>query len=160
MTKEQFEEISNRKYAEDRIVYIVFKGDEKATALHIVYDDEWLLAHNNLKDIYETKEDAEWEHEFGNIMWTEKLELPTWEQIQPDTEDDSTTFIFNSRDGTEYVLTATDCGDDDFYDWAIEVYSTSGDFNRVFDFTYDGYLEACRFCKKLFLGEELWQKNG
>ena len=155
MTEEQFEEISRRKYAEDRIVYIVFKGDEKATALHIVYDNEWLLAHKHLKDVYETKEDAEWEAEFGNVQWIERLELPTWEQIQPESENDSITLTFNSKDGTEYVLSVTDYGDDDFYDWTIEVYSTSSDFSHDFPFNYDGYLEACRLCKKLFLGEQL-----
>ena len=82
MTKERFEEIRRRKYAEDRIVYIVFKGDEKATALHIAYDNEWLVARKHLKDVYENKEEAEWVAEFGNVTRTEKLELPTWEQFK------------------------------------------------------------------------------
>ena len=155
MTKEQFEEISKRKYVEDRIVYIVFKGYKEATPLHIAYDNEWLFAHKRLKDVYETKEDAEWEAEFGNLTRTEKLVLPTWKQIQPDAENDSTTFTFNSKDGIEYVLSVADYGDDDFYDWTIEVFSTSSDFSHEFPFTYDGYLEACRLCKKLFLGEQL-----
>lgn len=80
MTKERFEEISKRKYAEDRIVYIVFKGDEKATALHIVYDNEWLLARKHLKDLYETKEEAEW-HYKTHAERTERFDPPMWKDI-------------------------------------------------------------------------------
>lgn len=98
------------------------------------------------------KEEIKWRLEFGNVTRTEKLEFPTWEQIQPESESDSTTFTFNSKNGTEYRLLVADYGDDDFYDWTIEVYSASNDFSRDFPFTYDGYLEACQLCKKLFLG--------
>lgn len=153
MTKKQFEEISKRKYAEDRIVYIVFEGDEKATALHIVYDNEWLLARKHLKDLYETKEDAEWAHEFGNIQWIERLELPTWDKIwyEMDISDgDNVIFTFNAKDGTKCTLSVIDMGDDDFSDWTM-VLEKQGKEIYYFDYTRDGYLEACRLCKKLFL---------
>ena len=105
-------------------------------------------------NVFATKEDAEFELEFGNITRTEKLELPNFDEI--DTGNGDTVIcLFNSKDGTEYTLAVDDFGDGDSYDWTISVSDHRKDFWEDFDFTYGGYLEACRLCKKLFLGEEL-----
>lgn len=80
MTKEQLEKIRKRKYAEDRIVYTVFDNDEEATALHIVYDNELLVAYMMLERVYETKEEAEW-HYKTHAERTQRFEPPMWKDI-------------------------------------------------------------------------------
>lgn len=81
MTGERFNEIRKRKYAEDRVVYTVFAGDKKATALNIVNDDEWFMAIALLNEVYETKEEAEWYCKM-NKSRIEKFEPPMWEEIK------------------------------------------------------------------------------
>ena len=81
MTEERFNEIRKRKYAEDRVVYTVFAGDKKATALNIVNDDEWFMAIALLNEVYETKEEAEWYCKM-NKSRIEKFEPPMWEDIK------------------------------------------------------------------------------
>lgn len=95
------------------------------------------------KYIFATKEEAEWQLEFGNITRTEKLELPTWEQMQ------------------ENIDWGIDCANRDWYLLKsrghsiirIEDWNSNGIYEKPL--TYENYLEACRLCKKLFLGEEL-----
>lgn len=81
MTKERLEEIRHRKYAEDRIVYTVFEGDEKATALHIVYDNELFVAYMMLERVYETKEEAEW-YAKTYAERIERFQPPMWKDIK------------------------------------------------------------------------------
>lgn len=102
-----------------------------------------LLGVYKLDQIFATKEEAELELEFGNITFTEKLKLPSWEQIQ------------------ENIDWGIDCAN---RKWCllksrghsiirIEDWNSNGIYEEPL--TYENYLEACRLCKKLFLGEEL-----
>ena len=116
-----------------------------------------------LKNLFETKEKAEWELEFGNITRTERLELPEWEDL------------FNPK----LIKANCLCGDD-YFSWKyrdLEICKTKVDealvlmvFNWrrtlkhrgdkwlwedvgiVFQepLTYENYIKACRLCKKLF----------
>lgn len=84
------------------------------------------------------KKDTEWEFEFGNITRTEKLELPTWERFKAYSY-----FGFAGKNIYHCYM------ENDINEKNERVISVCG---KEFDFTYDGYLEACRLCKKLFLG--------
>ena len=110
---------------------------------------------NDFENLFETKEEAEWELEFGNIARTETLNLPTWKKIKRKP----TIINFMSKDcrlcklclgeivavignrtksaKKRYVCVRID--KDDHY----------------FERTEKGYIEACELCRKLFLGEEV-----
>lgn len=106
-----------------------------------------LLGVYKLDKIFSTKEDAEWQLEFGSIERTEKLELPTWEQFKKDK-----IFNFVGIDWTFYELHNRRRN-------KLQLdYSYDNDYyipEKEWKLTYENYLEACRLCKKLFLGEEL-----
>ena len=103
--------------------------------------------------LFETKEEAEWELKFGNITRTETLRLPSWEEAQDKD------FHFCYLYQVEHFC---------FY---IDIYNFTNEFrircshgihldDYVFDKTFDlrdkeNYIEACKLCKKLFLGEEV-----
>ncbi len=97
---------------------------------------------DKMKWLFATKEEAEWQLEFGNIERREKLELPTWEQAQ------------------ENIDWGIDCANRDWYLLKlrghsiirIEDWNSNGIYEKPL--TYENYLEACRLCKKLFLGEK------
>jgi transcriptional regulator with XRE-family HTH domain len=82
-------------------------------------------------------EALDWEKEFGNIVRTERLVLPTWE----DFWNSGQTIWFTGKDGGQYGLSQ---------------------YNReiLLNDTYIGYLDkesyynACRKCKDIFLGEK------
>lgn len=96
-----------------------------------------------ISNLFATKEEAEWELEFGNITRTEKLELPTWERF---TKNPYHPYFTITGKYTHHGYVEVD-----FNAKNEKVISVCG---KYFDFTYAGYLEACRLCKKLFLGEE------
>ena len=93
----------------------------------------------HLNDIYETKEDAEFALEFQNIPRTETLNLPTWKKFKKDES-----FQFSDKYGS---------------DWDLYIYSSgiivllNGNKTYYFNNSKQGYLEACKIAKKLFLGE-------
>lgn len=103
---------------------------------------------NELKDsvgvisnLFETKEEAEWELEFGNITRTEKLELPTWKEVQNGKRYcfDDKYHTHNYMFGKSYLI--KNC----------IIVGINGSADNKFDCNYDGYINACRLCKKLFL---------
>lgn len=98
-----------------------------------------------IKDIYnyfdrllfETKEDAEWFLEFGNITRTEKLELPSWEEFW----NSGKTIWFIGKDGGQYAISQYSRGillNDEYI----------GYLNK------ESYIKACHIAKKLFIGDE------
>lgn len=93
--------------------------------------------------VFATKEDVEFELEFGNITWTETLKLPTWEQMQKIER-----FDFKGKDGYRYTMNFMS---------GFKTLAVTGIISNKYygEATYENYLEACRLCKKLFLGEEL-----
>lgn len=107
--------------------------------------DGWHNEYYSIDELFATKEEAEWKLEFGNITRTEKLELPTWEQFKKDK-----CFTFFGIDWTFYELHNRRRN-------KLQLdYSYDNDYYRPekeWKLTYENYLEACRICKKLFLGE-------
>lgn len=99
--------------------------------------------------LFETKEEAEWQLEFGNITRTETLELPTWEEVCKRKEEMKCwgRKTIAEFDGEEVNIVVPVSQPDKTY---IEIY---GRFCRLF--TKENYTEACRLAKKLFLGEEV-----
>ena len=95
------------------------------------------------KYLFATREEAEWQLEFGNITRTEKLELPTWEKMQ-----EIERFDFKGKDGHRYTM---------YFISGFRTLAITGIIRNEYygEATYENYLEACRICKKLFLGEEL-----
>lgn len=97
--------------------------------------------------IFATKEEAEWELEFGNITRTEKLELPTWEKAK----NGDLYWGFTGRDRTGYILrtfSGFGCG------WTIGFICVKDIKDKaIFEvpLTKENYIKACRLCKKLFL---------
>lgn len=92
-----------------------------------------------LSDLFETKEDAKWFVEFGCIERTERLELPTWEEIQKYKR-----FDFKDKYNHSYTLhyisgfkTLAISG------WSTEYYAPA---------TKENYTLACRKARELFLG--------
>ena len=81
ITEERLKQIRRRKYAEDRIAYIVHWGVGKVETLHIVYDDELAIAYMYSEDIYETKEQAEWALRTV-AQHTQRFDPPMWKEIE------------------------------------------------------------------------------
>ena len=108
--------------------------------------------HKYFKNLFETLEEAEWHKEFSCIERTERLELPTWEELQRKTEH----YInFNTKRWTRCWLAI-----DMPYKKSIgKILITYADSNNDYYIIYDGrltkenYIFACRKCKELFLGE-------
>lgn len=134
---------------EKRIVELNLQENEPEIDNYLLYFwDKYLVEHRyDLESIFATKEEAEWQLEFGNITRTEKLELPTWEQFKKNE-----CFTFFGIDWTFYELHNRRRN-------KLQLdYSYDNDYYRPekeWKLTYENYLEACRLCKKLFLGEEL-----
>ena len=93
-----------------------------------------------LKYLFETKEEANFASEFQNIQRTETLNLPTWKKFKKDES-----FQFSDKDGS---------------DWDLYIYSSgiivllNGNKTYYFNNSKEGYIEACKTVKKLFLGEK------
>ena len=104
-----------------------------------------------LSDLFETKKDAEWHKEFGCIERTEKLELPTWEELFKEdrvlgcyTQEFG---IVKNRSFIGVVLLGVD--------FANEIVEVCIGSNQLFveKLTKENYIKACLKAKELFLGE-------
>lgn len=100
----------------------------------------------NIEQLFETREEAEWQSEFSNITRTETLKLPTWEEFCK-----APNLKFCGAEHNLYHLFSDlkwlwleQVVDED---WTIGLY-----LERA---TKENYIEACRLAKKLFLGEEI-----
>lgn len=110
-----------------------------------VYSNTSMMGNNHyLINLFETKEQAEWHKEFGNITRTEKLWLPPYEEVMCDLK------------GKRGVYTVAE--NDDFF---LEVFidNEHPKLSQIwvlglFDMplTKENYILACRKCKELFLG--------
>jgi hypothetical protein len=108
----------------------------------------------SLDDLFETKEDFEWHRQFGCIERTERLELPTWEELQNKRE-----FYlgFNNKEGIVRYYLAIDMPYQKDYGAILISYSDANNYTIIcFDkiATKENYTLACRKCKELFLGEK------
>ena len=154
ITKERLEELIK----EGAVIYDIFRGDIYPVNLLslIKYGDIGFEYHNDyyhcdicrtLSDFYETREDAEWEIEFGRIVRTERLELPTWEEISRDLQNVSVgTYIVREFDDYILFVLFRMSGKKEIY-----IRSTIGE--EFWEFTKGNYTLACRKAKELFLGE-------
>lgn len=102
----------------------------------------------SLGNLFETKEKAEWELEFGNITRIETLSLPSWEELQNKIQSNGfgnkiianfDSYVFEyKRSLKNSVVIGINLGSETLY---------------YGDLTKDNYIEACKLAKKLFLGE-------
>ena len=91
--------------------------------------------------LFEAKAEAEWHAEFGCIIRTERLDLPTWEEFN------SQKFVwFFDKDHKSCCLHYLGCSNQIFI-------NVSGDVIEIGELTEENYTLACRKCKELFLGE-------
>lgn len=107
---------------------------------------------HKLSKLFETKEEAEWHLEFGNITRTETLKLPTWE------ENKSVDCIFTTPNRSSYYLksrvkTGYSIERENPYIIRIGKFGESDNFID-FEFTKENYILACRKCKEIFLKGE------
>jgi transcriptional regulator with XRE-family HTH domain len=90
----------------------------------------------------------DWEREFGCIERTERLELPTWEEISRDLQNVSVgTYIVREFDDYILFVLFRMSGKKEIY-----IRSTIGE--EFWEFTKGNYTLACRKAKELFLGEK------
>ena len=107
--------------------------------------------HKYLDKLFETKEEAEWELEFGNITRTETLRLPNFEEFMLDYK---RVYKFNTPSGKTVKING-------YYDEILKIHGgfidicVNGSYIKDWDFSKENYLEACKIAKKLFLGEEV-----
>ena len=106
----------------------------------------------NLKDLYEDLEDVKWHKEFGHIERTERLELPTWEELfKEDRVLDCYTQEFGivkNRSFIGVVLLGVD--------FTNEIVEVSIGSDQIFCelLTKENYTIACKRARDLFLGEK------
>lgn len=96
-------------------------------------------------NLFETKEDAEWYLEFGNITRTETLSLPRFESV---VEPNKAFLLYEDNYYLAYI-TPTKQIVINYY----KVPRIKNIFNK--QLTKENYIEACKLAKKLFLGEEV-----
>lgn len=147
ITKEHLEELIKEKAT------IYYKGGIKKPQFY-KWSGYWFTDYSifheklniwyELKDLFETKEEAEWYLKFGNITRTETLKLPSWEEFK---EIRFVEFFYNEYD---YMLQYQNISQ------KIAVYdrNNKGDY-FLMEATKENYIEACKLCKKIFLGEEV-----
>lgn len=129
-------ELDNQDYVDDEFLYIFRQVWKKESS----YDKF------PFKCLFETREDAEWYREFGSIERTERLELPTWEEVSRDLENAPVgNYVIKSSDGwsLEYVK---------YNETVIGLYSEY--VWSEWEATKENYSLACRKAKELFLGEK------
>ena len=118
MTKERLKELikqGNLVWAfswtsgEKRIVEINLQENEPEISGDLLYfwDKDWIEHRYGLESIFDTKEEAEWQLEFGNITHTERFEPPMWEDLQDALEVIDYKFAFTINGNCNYLFTVT-----------------------------------------------------
>lgn len=109
-----------------------FKGED-------FKDDDWVYP---LEDLFGTKEEAEWELEFGNITRTETLRLPNYTVAINYIDTDK--FILADNSNFKFLLLSNPNN-------IIIINKQNG--NQIFSkpLTKENYIEACAKAKELFL---------
>lgn len=111
-------------------------------------------------ELFETKEDAEEYAEFGNITRTERLELPSWEQIKLLPK--YTKYYFYGKDNAlcglcispKDSLTRFDGSTEELESWCGIDVDDNCEIEHFAPLTRENYNEARRICVKLFKGED------
>ena len=160
ISKERLKELIEQKAT----IYSVYCGEvfeEKLTSNHFVgvADDEISLMQryngyekdlvDYIRCLYETEEEANWVAEFKDIERTEKLELPTWEEVQKCS---LYTLYFNNQELYLYRVYFNRDAKTITIEEQNEEYLECFTEIEELELTKENYLKACRKCKKLFLG--------
>lgn len=111
--------------------------------------DERYKHHKYFDKLFETLEQAEWHKEFGCIERTERLELPTWEEIN---QSSLYTVYFNNPELYLYRVYFNRDAKTITIEEQNEEYLECFTEIEEFEFTKENYTKACRKCKELFLG--------
>ena len=157
ITKERLEELIEK----GATIYVICWGRVKELNLN---DVEYMEEENgdiyyeiadeprttDLSHLFETKEDAEEYAEFGNITRTERLELPSWSDVEKDFErlENGTYTIANYK----YLISLNLRIDKPAISEILLITETD---NYNWNLSRDNYNKARRLCVKLFKGEEL-----
>lgn len=105
------------------------------------------LGFDFIRNLFETEAEAEWALEFGNIVREEKLSLPSWEEFKENCNFPT----IHCKNGKTANVTVSNS--------YLEIYKDSDDGyceKKIYGkpLTKKNYIDACRFCKQLFLGEK------
>ena len=102
--------------------------------------------------LFETKEEAEWYLEFGNITRTETLKLPTYKQVCD--------MIYSSKVYKAYGSLTIKTFDKITFRYMRQIddniclfIDRLNETQYLGSLTKENYIKACKLCKKLFLGE-------
>lgn len=163
ISKERLKELINQK----AIIYFVYHGyvdwkEGKYKNDFILCEDYvsiyWTTRSHQIKyeELFETREDAEWYNEFGNIHRVEKLSLPTWEEFNKIEFYTKTARVIFEKTIESYPI-HPDIEEEQDYEF-IQIWELTFDGGDILHYhelaTKENYLDACRICKDLFLGEE------
>ena len=152
ITKERLEELIKQgatvyENKEGHISEIKFDNIDmafgyKVSSIYLIFGMLNLIITVKLENLFETKEEAEWYLEFGNIQRTETLKMPTWKEF---CERKYVSFSDEFCNHYELELSKYSMLSITKYpcDWVI--------YEKPL--TKENYIEACRLAKKLFLGE-------
>lgn len=157
ISKERLEDLINEK----AVVYDVFCGDVEFIDLTMIkvfgqtdktltfeyYNDTFcqlIMRDNN--DLFETREDAEWQLEFGNIKRVETIAFPTWEEFKKQNN----IFRFIDKQGYKCKIDGY-CSP--YTGGFIDVVQGGTGLTDLNEFSKENYVKACRLAKKLFMGD-------
>lgn len=139
-----FVDLTYKKVIEQKAQNTKFIDFSDHPEIHFYSDEGEMFWKIELKHLFESKEEAEWQLEFGNITRTETLKLPTWEEFckAPNLKfcgAEHNLYHFFSDLKWLWLEQVVD------ENWTIGLY-----LERA---TKENYIKACRLAKKLFLGE-------
>ena len=101
-----------------------------------------------LEDLFETREEAQWFYEFGKIERIERLEIPSWKEVNKIIEEKKW-FHLEFKTKFEEISFEVD-------EASISVNHHNKDYmsGSERDFNMANYIIACKELKNLFLGRE------
>lgn len=159
ISKERLEELIKEKGC---VYFPSGKDVIKKTLNHkyhefFITNDDELYEHNRefgigvwkhkLCKLFETKEECKEYIEFGNVTRIEKLELPTWKQVEIAIQNNAyIMFEFINQNGQECDLVVEP------YEAKITVNGIGGCYD-IWSLSKENYDRARRLCVKLFKGE-------
>lgn len=167
--------VQNNKIFEIRLKKDFFEDNDTSTLCKFAVIDDCLEINNDfglneyawlIEYLYETKSEAEFVAKYKNIRRTETLDLPTWKEA----EIDKIIKISNNQNYCWYLIKSfTDKKNNEMFEFSLSkdddqfylsVNNEDSSYKDLFNkpLTYENYLKACEICRKLFLGEEVWNQ--
>ena len=101
-----------------------------------------------LEDLFETKQEAQWFYEFGKIERVERLEIPSWKEVNKIIEEQRLFHLEFKTKFEEISFDVDECSIDVIHQNKDYMGGSERVFNKV------NYIKACKEVKKLFLGED------